>query len=143
MYVYIYIFMPPGRVCRKKGFFLGFILVFFRDSFRVSLGIHLGFHLGFLVFEFRIYGFRFLGFRVFGVRMTMLMMLMLIMILLMMMMMLMNSVEMRGYFFVIHLPRWTTRRISQNIGPAQSKRTFSGSTSVLAVIIYLCIISML
>ena len=36
---------------------------------------------------------------------------------------------------VIHLPNWTTRGISQNIGPAQSKRTFPGSTSVLAVYI--------
>ena len=37
---------------------------------------------------------------------------------------------------VIHLPKRTTRGISQNIGPAQSKRTFPGSTSVLAVYIY-------
>ena len=41
---------------------------------------------------------------------------------------------------VIHLPNWTTRGISQNIGPAQSKRTFPGSTSVLAVLIYTYII---
>ena len=34
--------------------------------------------------------------------------------------------------FVIRLPKRTTRGISQNIGPAQSKRTFPGSTSVLA-----------
>ena len=36
--------------------------------------------------------------------------------------------------FVIRLPKRTTRGISQNIGPAQSKRTFPGSTSVLAVV---------
>jgi hypothetical protein len=39
--------------------------------------------------------------------------------------------------FVIRLPKRTTRGISQNIGPAQSKRTFPGSTSVLAVYIYI------
>ena len=38
---------------------------------------------------------------------------------------------------VIRLPKRTTRGISQNIGPAQSKRTFPGSTSVLAVSLYL------
>ena len=37
---------------------------------------------------------------------------------------------------VIRLPKRTTRGISQNIGPAQSKRTFPGSTSVLAVILW-------
>ena len=40
--------------------------------------------------------------------------------------------EMRETNCVIRLPKRTTRRISQNIGPAQSKRTFPGSTSVLA-----------
>ena len=40
---------------------------------------------------------------------------------------------------VIRLPKRTTRGISQNIGPAQSKRTFPGSTSVLAVCIYIYI----
>ena len=39
--------------------------------------------------------------------------------------------------FVIRLPKRTTRGISQNIGPAQSKRTFPGSTSVLAVVLLL------
>ena len=38
---------------------------------------------------------------------------------------------------VIRLPKRTTRGISQNIGPAQSKRTFPGGTSVLAVSLYL------
>ena len=38
---------------------------------------------------------------------------------------------------VIRLPKRTTRGISQNIGSAQSKRTFPGSTSALAVIIYI------
>ena len=41
--------------------------------------------------------------------------------------------EMREKKIVIRLPKRTTRGISQNIGPAQSKRTFPGSTSVLAV----------
>ena len=36
---------------------------------------------------------------------------------------------------VIRLPKRTTRGISQNIGPAQSKHTFPGSTSVLAVVV--------
>ena len=40
---------------------------------------------------------------------------------------------------VIRLPKRTTRGISQNIGPAQSKRTFPGSTSVLAIYIYIYI----
>ena len=40
---------------------------------------------------------------------------------------------------VIRLHKRTTRGISQNIGPAQSKRTFPGSTSVLAVYIYIYI----
>ena len=39
--------------------------------------------------------------------------------------------------FVIRLPKRTTRGISQNIGPTQSKRTFPGSTSVLAVVLLL------
>ena len=38
---------------------------------------------------------------------------------------------------VIRLPKRTTRGISQNIGHAQSKRTFPGSTSVLAVTYYI------
>ena len=41
-----------------------------------------------------------------------------------------------GVFFVIHLTRWKTRRIPQNIGAARSKCTFPGSTSVLAVNLY-------
>ena len=43
--------------------------------------------------------------------------------------------EMRKKKSVIRLPKRMTRGISQNIGSAQSKRTFPGSTPVLAVII--------
>ena len=43
--------------------------------------------------------------------------------------------EMRETHCVIRLPKRTTRGISQNIGLAQSKRTFPGSTSVLAVLL--------
>ena len=43
--------------------------------------------------------------------------------------------EMMAKKNVIRLPKRTTRGISQNIGPAQSKRTFPGSTSVLAAIL--------
>ena len=67
----------------------------------------------------------------------MLMMLMMLMMMLMMVMMMMLIKW--GKKIVIRLPKRTTRGISQNIGPAQSKRTFPGSTSVLAVYIYIYI----
>ena len=43
--------------------------------------------------------------------------------------------EMMAKKNVIRLPKRKTRGISQKIGPAQSKRTFPGSTSVLAAIL--------
>ena len=44
-----------------------------------------------------------------------------------------------GEIFVIRLGKWTTWRISQSTGPAQSKRTLPASTPVLAVYIYIYI----
>ena len=68
--------------------------------------------------------------------MLVMMMMMMMMVMMMMMMMMMMMLMKWRKKNVIHLPNWTTRGISQNIGPAQSKRTFPGSTSVLAVTIH-------